>query len=170
MLFKFHANIFFWHYRFDITIFLAVLSCWVSFWLFFCYHLWKILGYDILVLLQVVEVSTSKTGKHGHAKCHFVGIDIFTGKKLEDIVPSSHNCDVCLSLMAVVSLLFLITIFPRSLHLFSFLLLYRFLMSLELTTSWLTSLKMDLYVQFERLFLSCFTRLEIIAIWLAEMF
>lgn len=43
---------------------------------------------------KVVEVSTSKTGKHGHAKCHFVATDIFTGKKYEELTPSSHNCEV----------------------------------------------------------------------------
>ncbi|KAI7745789.1 hypothetical protein M8C21_020475, partial [Ambrosia artemisiifolia] len=32
-----------------------------------------------LFVLEVVEVSTSKIGKHGHAKCHFVAIDIFKG-------------------------------------------------------------------------------------------
>lgn len=44
--------------------------------------------------LQVLEVSTSKTGKHGHAKCNFTATDIFTGKKYEDMCPSSHNVDV----------------------------------------------------------------------------
>jgi len=42
---------------------------------------------------KVIDVSTSKTGKHGHAKCHFVASDIFNGKKMEELVPASHNCE-----------------------------------------------------------------------------
>merc|ERR1719258_772842 len=43
---------------------------------------------------KCIEVSTSKTGKHGHAKAHIVALDIFTGKKLEDLCPTSHNMEI----------------------------------------------------------------------------
>mmetsp|Transcript_61975 Transcript_61975/g.107885 ORF Transcript_61975/g.107885 Transcript_61975/m.107885 type:complete len:166 (-) Transcript_61975:154-651(-) len=43
---------------------------------------------------KVAEVTTSKTGKHGHAKAHIVALDIFTSKKYEDLCPTSHNVDV----------------------------------------------------------------------------
>ena len=46
----------------------------------------------------MIEVTTSKTGKHGHAKCHFTALDIFTNKKMEELVPSTlvmmHNLEV----------------------------------------------------------------------------
>merc|ERR1711924_413767 len=43
---------------------------------------------------KVAEVTTSKTGKQGHAKAHIVALDIFTGKKYEDLCPTSHNLEV----------------------------------------------------------------------------
>ena len=39
---------------------------------------------------KVMEITTSKTGKHGHAKANITGIDIFNGKKFQDVCPVSH--------------------------------------------------------------------------------
>ncbi|KAL0479815.1 eif5a [Acrasis kona] len=43
---------------------------------------------------KVIEITTSKTGKHGHAKANITAVDIFTGKKYEDICPTTHNVEV----------------------------------------------------------------------------
>jgi translation initiation factor 5A len=43
---------------------------------------------------RVTAVSTSKTGKHGHAKCNFTALDIFTNKKYEDIIPATHTAHI----------------------------------------------------------------------------
>ena len=43
---------------------------------------------------KIVEITTSKTGKHGHAKANITAIDIFTSKKFEDVQPVSHSKDV----------------------------------------------------------------------------
>lgn len=51
-------------------------------------------GYYILLKnnpCKVTDVSVSKTGKHGHAKANITGVDIFSGKKYQDISPTSHN-------------------------------------------------------------------------------
>ena len=42
---------------------------------------------------KIVDIATSKTGKHGHAKANITGLDIFTNKKYEDCHPTSHNVD-----------------------------------------------------------------------------
>jgi len=43
---------------------------------------------------KIVSMSTSKTGKHGHAKVNLCGIGIFDAKKREEICGSTHNMSV----------------------------------------------------------------------------
>eukprot|EP00936_MAST-01D_sp_MAST-1D-sp1_P001018 g1018.t1 len=43
---------------------------------------------------RVASVSTSKSGKHGHAKVRILGKDVCTGKTVEDTWPSKHMLQV----------------------------------------------------------------------------
>lgn len=43
---------------------------------------------------KIIEMSTSKTGKHGHAKCKFMGKDIFDNSQHELVQTSTHNVDI----------------------------------------------------------------------------
>jgi translation initiation factor 5A len=40
---------------------------------------------------KVIDFSTSKTGKHGGAKIHVIGIDIFNDHRYEEIVSTADN-------------------------------------------------------------------------------
>ncbi|KAI9713463.1 MAG: Eukaryotic translation initiation factor 5A [Bogoriella megaspora] len=43
---------------------------------------------------KISSLSTSKPGKHGHAKLNIEGYDIFTHKKYEDVFPSHATVEV----------------------------------------------------------------------------
>ncbi|MFF4450192.1 translation initiation factor IF-5A [Streptomyces sp. NPDC001502] len=43
---------------------------------------------------KITELSTSKTGKHGHDKVYITAVDVFTGKTYEDVSPSTHIVEV----------------------------------------------------------------------------
>ena len=57
-----------------------------------------LISYSFIVIrgepCKVVNISVHQDGKHGHAKATFTAISIFTGKKLEDSVQTSHNTSV----------------------------------------------------------------------------
>ena len=43
---------------------------------------------------KAVDISASKTGKHGSMKMHIVGVDIFTGRKYETVMPGHKTIQV----------------------------------------------------------------------------
>ena len=42
---------------------------------------------------KVIEINSSKAGKHGAAKVIIKGFNIFNDKKVEDSTPSTHNIE-----------------------------------------------------------------------------
>ena len=48
---------------------------------------------------KVVDMSTSKTGKHGHAKVNFTGVDIFTGKKVRVLCVALFSLGCCCAVL-----------------------------------------------------------------------
>jgi translation initiation factor 5A len=43
---------------------------------------------------RVVDIAKAKTGKHGHAKASIAGLDLFTGRRYEAHLPTSHDIEV----------------------------------------------------------------------------
>lgn len=40
---------------------------------------------------KIIDISVSKTGKHGHAKASITALDIFTKAKMDEQAPTTHN-------------------------------------------------------------------------------
>ncbi len=47
-----------------------------------------------------MEYSTSKPGKHGYTHAHFSALDLFTGRRHEDIMPTLHNVEAPVGALA----------------------------------------------------------------------
>ncbi len=43
---------------------------------------------------RAVDITKSKPGKHGHAKAKIAGSDVFTGRRFETTLPTSHDVEV----------------------------------------------------------------------------
>lgn len=43
---------------------------------------------------KVTDVASFQPGKHGKTKCHFLGTNMFTGRKFEELISSGHNASV----------------------------------------------------------------------------
>ena len=43
---------------------------------------------------RAIDITVSKPGKHGHAKASIIGVDIFTGRRYDTHLPTSHEIEV----------------------------------------------------------------------------